>query len=711
MNPEIYNSNNYVVLDFETDTSGGQYGRAPKAENKLLLACWRLGPDHPWLENGLDAKGMYHDQAQWGGEYDMAVLVGAIQAADFFVAHNAKYEFGWLKRCGLDLHKTIAFCTQLAEYVLLGNRKTGDKLAPGHPVSLNACVTRRGGPAKDPVVDLLIKHGINPIHIPRSWLQGRCMQDVETTEKLFLAQRKTLTLGGLLPVQYTRNILTPMLAELEFEGLALDPELVKDTWDDYRRQLVVLEAQFEKFTGGINWRSPTQIAEYLYNPPRAWSEIKCDDAGEKVIGRCKSCRGGTVPSDVTKERRARCVMCKGTGEADIIVRHLSGLNFKQLTDYAGNPKTTKSGKPMTDVPTLDALKATTKKQRHFLSLRKELGKVGHALSKSLDFYQGVCTEYGGEFMGEFQQMNTATHRLASGGVPLAFEMYEGNEKRAQFQNQPRIFKKLFRAKREGWYIGEWDGSGMEFRTAIDLSDDVRGYADIVGGHDVHTFTASVLRGLDYDELKERVDAKDPEAKEWRQLAKSDTFKPLYGGSRGTPQQEAYYEAFRKRYPHLAACQESWVNEVVDTKRLITPWGLRYYWPWARRNKKTGYCNATASIYNYPVQAFATAEIIPIAIVRFWQELYRLELQDYIIPVNTVHDSVICEIHPDYPEAFASLAKDLWHHVYDYLHEVYDYDFKVPFGTEIAVGTHWSDDSVLSAQYNIYPDGTEENLAA
>src|ERR1700745_1711461 len=106
LDPEIFLSDNYVVLDFEIDTSHGDYGNPIHSANQLLLASWKT------------SKG--HTKAQCGNEYaDWESLRQDIQQADFIVAHNAKYELGWLKRLGVDLRTVFAFDTQIAEYVLL----------------------------------------------------------------------------------------------------------------------------------------------------------------------------------------------------------------------------------------------------------------------------------------------------------------------------------------------------------------------------------------------------------------------------------------------------------------------------------------------------------------------------------------------------------------------------------------------------------------
>lgn len=635
LDPKLYFSDNYVVLDFETDTSHGDYGSAVHPDNNLLLACWKVGP-----------KGKM--KRIWGGELDMAPLVSDIQKADFVVAHNAKYELMWLKRCGLDLSNVVVFDTKIAEYVLFGNRIAGDKMMAPLSSSLDMCCRRRGLPIKDPVVDIMIKAGINPIRIPRRWLQGRCEQDVVTTEQVYRDQLRHLFVTDRLPIQFTRCLLTPVLSHVEFEGMALDWERVEEEHAAHLAEFVKQSAIMDEMTGGINWRSPQQIAEYIYDT----------------------------------------------------------LGFEELKDYKGQPKRTAvtkrtlkdgtvkfgGGNRLTDNTTLDALGAKTDAQREFLEVRKALGKVAAALSKNLDFFLGICKEYGGTFYATFNQTSTATHRLSSSGIETYFETFEA-AKKVQFQNLPRDFKRLFMARNPGWLMGETDGSQLEFRTVVHQSRDVQGREDIISGHDVHRFTASVLNQVAMDEVTGAQ----------RQDAKPDTFKPVYGGTSGTPEQQAYYAAFRERYPELTTTQEGWVCEVVNTKRLITEWGMRYYWPKAKR-KKSGWCNVTSSVYNYPVQALATAEIIPIAITFFWHRVQAEGLGEYIRLVNTVHDSIVCEIHPEYVEDYKRISMQAFtHDVYDYLERVYAIRFDwVPLGVGIKVGEHWGEGK--EEEYNVYING-------
>src|SRR5581483_8176438 len=345
-------------------------------------------------------------------------------------------------------------------------------------------------------------------------------------------------------------LLTPVLAEIEQEGMAVDPEAVRAEYAKAIAKQTELQFQMDAITGGIKLLSKIQMPALLYDT----------------------------------------------------------LGFKELTNKRGEPKRTPTGERMWDTDTIQELKATNATQRKFLELHKELSKVTALLSKNLEFFRGICDEYGGVFYGEIQQTNTGTHRTSSRGVPVTFKT-QLNEKgkpitrRVQFQNFPRLLKKVFRAKRPGWLFAEPDGSQIEFRCAAFLGDDDQAIADIADPNfDAHLLTASVLHNCTTEDVKrEKKEAQAAGRDDWRQLAKSDTYKPLYGGKYGTPEQERYYAYFRKRYSGIAKAQAAWVIEAIETKRQRTPWGLTYYWPTARR-ASNGTVNVETAVDNYPVQA-------------------------------------------------------------------------------------------------------------
>jgi len=632
-NPLHFMTQNHVTLDFEIDTSHGDYGHPVHQDNQMLLAVWKRGPAHPHGPGR---------EVAWASEFGLEHLLADIECAQVLVCHNAKYELGWLRRCGLDLSKVLVYCTKIGEYVLSGNLSSN----LGYSTSLDACCIRRGWPPKDPVVDQMMRDGINPVRIPRPWLQGRCEQDVESTEKLFFHQREMLKERGQLALQYTRCLLTPVLADIEFNGMCLDADRVLETYEEQRLDYIKYCDELDTITGGINFNSPKQIGEYVY------------------------------------------------GE----------LGFQEFRNSKGEPIRTAAKRPKTDSATLARLKATTKPQKDFMRVYKLVNKLGSNLSKNLEFFKGVVDENDGIFHAVFHQTVTATHRLSSSGIEQKFAEFE-KPKKAQFQNLPRAFKKLFKARYEGWLFTEWDGSGLEFRGAGLVSGDQRILGDINEGRDPHSFSGSVMRGMDYEEFKAKVDSGDKEFKELRTNAKVDTFKPLYGGQSGTKAQRAYYEAFNGRYSGLVRKQEEWMYAALADKALRLPWGMTFYFPFARM-ESDGYVNIRTNVFNYPIQSFSTAEVIPLALVWFWHAIQANDLAEVILLVNTVHDSVLSEVHPDYVEEYKAHSIDAWDYVFRYFREVYGFPLDgIPLGTEFCIGSHWSQGE--EEAWNIYPDGNRE----
>jgi DNA polymerase I-like protein with 3'-5' exonuclease and polymerase domains len=412
--PNIYRTGNYVVLDFETTNI--DKGSALNENNRLVLAAWR-------------SKGRtYH---KWGGEYDMLDLVSACNMADFIVAHNAKFELQWLERCGYDIGSRPVYCTATAEWVLGGNRKW--------KTNLNACMERRGLPGKDETVSTMIANGVCPSDIPKSLLLKYCRIDVARCESLLLRQLRETADTRLLPVIYTRCLVIPALADIERNGLHLDPERVEREYGETVAKYTEVMEELNQLTGGINPRSPVQVAGFVY------------------------------------------------GE----------LGFEEKKDSKGSPIRNKSNKrfpdgmPKTDESTLLSLRATTERQKRFIELRKEQAKLTAALDKNLSMFVGACREKDCMIYGELAQGRTVTHRLASAGKRTYYKMFDAY-KGCQFQNLPRIYKPLFSPRHDGWLFGEADGSQLEFRVAGYLGRDETIKREVEEQYDVHTYTKDVI---------------------------------------------------------------------------------------------------------------------------------------------------------------------------------------------------------------------------
>lgn len=584
--PSIYLTNNYITLDLETTNL--DKGSAINEQNRIVL--------------GVAGNNVFYNS----GELKTYLYTTLIETNHILVAHNAKFELQWLKRLGLPLEQILVYDTMLAEYVLAGNKNVN--------LSLGAIAKRRGFGSKDPFIDICMKGGICPSEMPKELLERRCIKDVEQTESIFLQQREELNKQDKLKTLYTRCIFTPVLADIEFNGLYLDGDKVEATYRDYTNRFEELEQELGKITGGINLRSPKQKAEFLYDT----------------------------------------------------------LGFSEPTDRRGNPIRTPSGGRRTDSDIIRSLKASNQRQREFIKLYKDYNKLSAAISKNLDFFHGVVREYDNVFYGQFNQSITQTHRLSSSGRALFFKCFGDKSKSVQFQNLPRQFKSLFTARKEGWKVGEIDGAQLEFRVAAHLGKDAVATDAIRSGFDVHSFTAQVLTENGEETT--------------RQEAKAHTFKPLYGGRSGTRAQQAYYGAFRERYKGISSTQQHWIDTVLATKKLTIPSGLEFFWPDTKL--QNDFVINTPSICNYPVQSYATADIIPIAVTKLWHDIKANNLQSFLI--NTIHDSAIMEVHPDEEDHLKDIGfKAFTEYVYTYLKQVYNDEFTVPLGAEFKLGSHWS----------------------
>ncbi len=243
---ERYYSDNYVVVDFETTIldKGSPYN----LDNNIVCSSHRLGVGHPDYTP--------RTTVTQGNEYQQTELVSLIEKADFWIAHNAKFEYGWLERCGLPLNKSLAFCTQIAEYVLMSNRRG--------LLNLNACLKRRGMEGKEELGTRLLKASVCPSTWPERWLVPYSARDVDAGEALFLRQRATLKRLDKMKTAFTRNIFTPCLVSIEQIGIHLDKERVIKVHRDYVLKLRELQYEIDKLTGGANPASPKQMRVVLY---------------------------------------------------------------------------------------------------------------------------------------------------------------------------------------------------------------------------------------------------------------------------------------------------------------------------------------------------------------------------------------------------------------------------------------------------------------
>ncbi len=199
--------------------------------------------------------------------------------------------------------------------------------------------------------------------------------------------------------------------------------------------------------------------------------------------------------------------------------------------------------------------STTKGVEHeFLKRYVRYSAIRTYLRTFVDGIQNSIND-DGKIHPQFMQCVTSTGRLSS--------------RSPNFQNMPRgatfPVRECIVSRWKGGKILEGDYAQLEFRVAGFLADDKRVYKDVEDEVDVHAYTAKIL-GVS------------------RQKAKSDTFKPLYGGILGTPKQMQYYRAFKNKYIGISQWHRKLQDEAFMTNKVVLPSGRQYFFP-----NCTGFC--------------------------------------------------------------------------------------------------------------------------
>jgi len=190
--------------------------------------------------------------------------------------------------------------------------------------------------------------------------------------------------------------------------------------------------------------------------------------------------------------------------------------------------------------------------------------------------------------------------------------------------------------------------------------------DIDNGVDVHQYTADVI-GCS------------------RQDAKAHTFKPLYGGVTGTENEKRYYDAFKEKYSDIAKWHERLQSEAIQFKVVKLPSGREYAFPGAQRQAWGGSTYST-QIKNYPVQGFATADIVPLTCIEVYKLMKEKNMKSVLI--NTVHDSIVVDIFPTEEEDIIDIFTKGANRVIPALKERYNINFNIPLDTEMKIGYDW-----------------------
>ena len=493
--------------------------------------------------------------------------------------------------------------------------------------------------------------------------------------------------------------MTDVLSRIEHNGLKINLDTLDQIEKEYEDEMHILENRLNELAKEamgdtpINLASPDDKSMLLYSrkvkDKGLWSMtfnlghemrgntikpkmktrmkntefVRCvrrmTDIVYKTIGRqCQTCNGSgrvtPLKKDGSKGKAKRiCKDCIGKGVVYTSTGEVAGFKLIPRT-----VRDTASAGFKTDKVTLeDRLSELDGNAREFCEAYVRYNALRTYLST---FVEGMKNNVDDDSFihPEFMQCVTATGRLSS--------------RNPNFQNMPRgstfAIRKVVESRFDGGKILEGDYSQLEFRVAGFLAKDKQVYDDVEKGTDVHSYTASII-GCS------------------RQEAKAHTFKPLYGGVSGTRSQQQYYQRFKEKYEQVSEWHKQLEKEAVTTKLVKLPSGREYSFPDARWTEWGSATNRTA-ICNYPVQGFATADLLPIALVRLDRLMRKQQMKSVIC--NTVHDSIVLDVHPSEEEQCIKVLSEAMLCLPSETKRRYGLEYDMPVGIELKIGNNWLD---------------------
>ena len=684
----------YTVLDIETTYAGKWNSKESTPspyhpENSLVAVAYKTNTGEQ------DFLVFKHVECDNNATDNYKKLQDVLDRSDMVVGHNLKFDMSWLLEAGF-IYNNIYFDTMICQYIYNKGLKKSLKLKD--------VLEEHGLPAKTDILEYYCGElGINVDEVPLSELREYAINDVDTTYELYLkqiAQLKACKLThGMRPAMKLMNEFLEVLIELERNGVKIDFDALDKVEQEFkiRRDELAesLENHITRVMGHtpINLDSPEQLSWFLYgikvHDKTEWKEYfnvgtevrngvrkkrypkrikepvfreyvrtKSSKLKKTTAHQCDKC-GGTgriqkYNKDGQPSKRLNvCHTCNKTGILYKQRNELAGLGIKPISSIYASEGGFTSGKE-----TIEALLETNLPDDTKIVL-KDLKEYSAVSSYLKTFVEGIHNNVIRDILHtNFNQCVTSTGRLSS--------------TKPNLQNQPRLdtfpTRRVFTTRFDGGLLLNADFSQLEFRVAAFLAQDQQAMQDIVDHIDVHTQTA--------DKITENGEPTT------RQDAKKSTFRPLYGGTSGTDAQKAYFEFFFERYSGIFNWHKEICESVVAKKYYRTPSGRVYAFPNCTRNDWGGVKFAT-QIKNYPVQGFATGDILPVTMVRLHQLMKQQKVKSKLI--LTVHDSIVADCHPEEVDLMIRIFKKAFADTIPLIKIRFGVDFNVPLEYDLDIG--------------------------
>jgi DNA polymerase-1 len=181
----------------------------------------------------------------------------------------------------------------------------------------------------------------------------------------------------------------------------------------------------------------------------------------------------------------------------------------------------------------------------------------------------------------------------------------------------------------------------------------------------------------------------------RLIAKIFVFRLMYGGSAysyandpdftSVSTSKAYWQkvidAFYEKYKGFRDWHTQIVQDAMRDGKLTMPTGRVYTFE-PKRNFKGDLEAPETIIKNYPVQGLG-ADIMCLARISFANRFKQQGINGVL--VNTVHDSIVCDIHPNDVQRTVNLFHEVFDDLPQNFTKYFGVEFNLPMSCEVGVG--------------------------
>lgn len=585
-----------------------------------------------------------------------------VKEADFIVGHNISFDLKYLYKDCPDLKENLQkarlWDTQLAEYLLTGQKTKW--------ASLDELCVKYGLPVKESLVQEYFKRGEGADKIPRKLLSDYLKGDVESTYAIAVKQLHEAVDRGMLPLIISQMEALHATTEMTFNGMRIytpyildyqyELQTKKDAFTTLVKTLVPIDVDIE---------SPKQLSRFLF---------------------------GGLLKETVKEQVGIYKNGKPKYKNKIILKNVEGI----CTDIPIKEEwKNKLGVSVGD----EVLTALAKSRNpQVTGVATSVLKI-RELNKSISTYcEGLLKHsMDGFIYGNINHVATGTGRLSSTAPNLQ-----------NISNDP--IKKAFKSRYEDGSLVEVDFNQLEVVALAHLSGDEQLIKDITSGDDIHSELYKTMHG-------------HYPSKEDRKWFKRLTFGLIYGAGYKTLAKNAgcaddtaklFISVFYERYPGVAYYHKS-ILELADkeAKLTIDGAGKRHYTHVAetKRNyvfteytneeewkvKKSGrlYSFSPTELKNYPVQGLATGDIVPLMLgILYRQLVVSNKYGDKIKFINTIHDSVMFDAHPDVVDLLIEDIRTILNQTHKYYEATFGIPLKLNLQVECSKGSNWFEMDVV-----------------